>query len=73
MSTVAEILKAIDKLPPRERCELESRLRPPADDAWERQMREDLDTGGKLSELRTQAELEAKTGKLREFPEQAPL
>ena len=53
MSTVAEIKRAIDKLSPQERCELEALLHPWPDDDWDRQMRADAEPAGKLSYLRT--------------------
>ena len=68
MSTVAEIKAAIDRLSPRERCELEASLHPWPDDEWDRQMKEDARPGGKLHRLAQSSEKNAKAGKLADFP-----
>ncbi len=68
MSTVVEIKNAIDKLSPRERCELNALLRGWDDDEWDRQMAADSEPGGKLDRLRVAAEADAKGGQLRDFP-----
>ena len=68
MSTVAEIKQAIDKLSPRERCELEELLHPWEDDDWDRQMREDAKPGGKLHCLMEDSKSNAHAGKLLDFP-----
>lgn len=68
MSTVEEIKAAIDKLSPRERCELHALLNPLPEDEWDTQMRADADPGGKLHRLMVEAEEDAKAGRLREFP-----
>jgi len=69
VSTVAEIKAAIDKLSPRERCELNALLRHWDDDDWDRQMATDGGPGGKLDKLREAAEQEARAGALRDFPD----
>ncbi|MBA2272044.1 MAG: hypothetical protein H0W20_15835 [Chthoniobacterales bacterium] len=68
MSTVEEIKTAIDRLSPRERCELNALLHPFDDDEWDKQMRADAEPGGKLHKLMLEADAEAKAGRLREFP-----
>ena len=68
MSTVAEIKRAIEKLSPQERCELEALLHPWPDDAWDRQMRADAAPGGKLHEITVVSRKEAEAGRLRDFP-----
>jgi hypothetical protein len=45
MSTVAEIMAAIEQLSPQERCELEALLHPWPDDEWDAQMRADSEEG----------------------------
>jgi len=60
VSTVAEIKAAIDKLSPRERCELSALLRSWDEDGWDRQMATDAGPGGKLDKLREVAEEEAR-------------
>jgi len=69
VSTVAEIKAAIDKLSPREKCELNALLRSWDEDDWDRQMATDTRPGGKLDKLREAAEKEANAGLLRDFPE----
>ena len=68
MSTVAEIKRAIEKLSPQERCELEALLHPWPDDDWDRQMQADAEPGGKLHRLMEASEKEAKAGKLVDLP-----
>ncbi|MBA2585037.1 MAG: hypothetical protein H0U99_00950 [Chthoniobacterales bacterium] len=68
MSTVEEIKTAIDRLSPRERCELNALLHDWPDDEWDKQMRADAEPGGKLNKLMLEAEADAKAGRLREFP-----
>jgi hypothetical protein len=68
MSTVAEIKRAIDKLSPQERCELEALLHPWPDDDWDRQMQADAKPGGKLHAMMSASRKDAKAGKLRELP-----
>lgn len=55
MSTVAEIMAAIDQLSPQERCELEAVLHPFEDDDWDRQMKRDA-AAGKFDALHRAAE-----------------
>jgi len=69
VSTVAEIKAAIDKLSPRERCQLNALLRSWDEDDWDRQMATDAGPGGKLDKLREAAEEEAMSGLLRDFPD----
>jgi len=59
VSTVAEIKAAIDKLSPREKCELNGLLRWSDEDDWDREMAADARSGGKLDKLREAAEEEA--------------
>jgi hypothetical protein len=68
MSTVAEIKRAIEKLSPQERCELESLLQPWPDDDWDRQMMADAEPGGKLHEMMSASRKGAQAGKLMDFP-----
>ena len=50
MSTIDEIKHAIDRLTPEQRLELERRLHPIVDDAWDEQMKQDA-ASGKLDSL----------------------
>jgi hypothetical protein len=68
MSTIAEIKRAIEKLSPQERCELESLLHPWPDDDWDRQMMADAEPGGKLYEMMSASRKDAQAGKLMDFP-----
>jgi hypothetical protein len=68
VSNVQEIKAAIDKLSPRERAELNALLQGWFDDDWDRQMAADAAPGGKLDQLKQQADAESRAGKLREFP-----
>ena len=68
MSTVAEIKRAIEKLSPQERCELEALLHPWPDDDWDRQMRTDAEPGGKLHDMMSASRKNAEGGKLMDFP-----
>ena len=68
MSTVAEIKRAIDKLSPQERCELEALLHPWADDDWDRQMQADAEPAGKLHDMMSASRKDAQAGKLMDFP-----
>jgi hypothetical protein len=68
MSTVAEIKRAIDKLSPQERCELEALLHPWPDDDWDRQMQVDAEPGGKLHDMMSASRKDAQAGKLTDFP-----
>ena len=55
MSTVTEIKEAIDRLTPREYCELMSVLHPFEDDDWDRQMKADA-VAGKFVAMNEKAE-----------------
>jgi hypothetical protein len=68
MSTVAEIKRAIEKLSPQERCELETLLHPWPEDDWDRQMQADAEPGGKLHEMMSASRKNAQAGKLMDFP-----
>ena len=68
MSTVAEIKRAIEKLSPQERCELEALLHPWPDDHWDRQMQADAEPGGKLHEMMSASRKNAQAGKHMDFP-----
>ena len=70
MSTVTEIKAALPALTLAEREEIARYLHDLDDDDWDRQMAEDAKPGGKLHWLMEQAEVEAKAGKLRDFPGQ---
>jgi hypothetical protein len=68
VSTVEEIIAAIEKLSPRERCELNALLHPEPDDEWDKQMRADAESG-KLDWMFEEARRDEEQGRLREFPE----
>jgi hypothetical protein len=68
VSRVEEIKSAIDQLSPRERCELNALLYDWPDDAWDKQMRADSEPGGKLDQLKLEAEADAAASRLRDFP-----
>ena len=68
VSKVEEIFSEIEKLSPRERCELHALLNPLPDDDWDKQMRADAEPGGKLHKLMLEAEEDAKAGRLRDLP-----
>jgi len=68
MSRVEEIKAAIEQLSPEERCELAALLNPIEDDDWERQMKKDVEPGGKLDRLMEAATKEYKEGKSLPFP-----
>jgi len=72
MSTVAEIKSAIDKLSPRDRCELEALLHPWSDDEWDLEMQADSQSGGKLHKLMLSSRKNAELGKLSDFPPRHP-
>ena len=72
MSTVAEIKRAIEKLSPQERCELERLLHPWPDDDWDRQMQADAEPGGKLHEMMSASRKNAQAGNLMDFPTREP-
>ena len=67
MSTVAEIKRAIEKLSPQERCELEALLHPWPEDDWDRQMQADAEPGGKLYGMMSASRKDAQAGKLMDF------
>lgn len=67
MTRVEEIKAAIDKLSPRERCELNSLLQDWPDDEWDKQMRDDAEAG-KLDWMFREAERAAQDGTCRDFP-----
>jgi hypothetical protein len=62
MSTVAEIKAAIPSLTPAEREDVARYLQEWTDEHWDRQMAGDAEPGGKLHQLREQAEAEAEAG-----------
>jgi hypothetical protein len=68
MSKVAAIKRAIEKLSPQERCELEALLHPWPDDDWDRQMQAEAEPGGTLHEMMSASRKNAHAGKLMEFP-----
>jgi hypothetical protein len=68
MSTVAEIKAAIDRLSPRERCELEALLHPWGEDDWDRRMAADAEPGGKLHKVMCASRKNARAGQLMDFP-----
>ena len=68
MSTVAEIKRAIEKLSPQERCELDALLHPWPDDDWDHQMQADAEPGGKLHDMMSASRKDAQDGKLMDFP-----
>ena len=67
MSTVAEIKRAIEKLSPQERCELEAFLHPWPDDDWDRQMQAEAEPGGKLHEIMAAFRKSTQASKLMDF------
>jgi hypothetical protein len=68
VSRVEEIKTAIDQLSPQERCELEALLHPIADDEWDLRMKADCAPGGKLDQLRSEAEQATRRAELRAWP-----
>jgi hypothetical protein len=60
--------RAIEKLSPQERCELEALLHPWPDDDWDRQMQADAEPGGKLHEMMSASRKNAQAGKLADLP-----
>jgi hypothetical protein len=68
VSRVEQIKAAIDQLSPRERCELNALLHDWSDDSWDEQMSADSEPGGKLDQLKQEAEADAAAGRLRDFP-----
>jgi hypothetical protein len=67
MSTVAEIKAAIARLTLEERAEVARCLHQWEDDAWDRQMHEDL-AAGKLDRLLAKVDNGIDQGKLRNLP-----
>jgi hypothetical protein len=67
MSTVAEIKAAIAKLTLEERAEVARCLHEWEDDAWDRQMQQDL-SAGRLDRLLAKVDGDIAHGKLRELP-----
>jgi hypothetical protein len=63
-----QIKSVIGQLSPRERAELNAWLQNWSDDDWDRQMAADSANGGKLAKLKSEAETDAKAGRLRGFP-----
>ena len=61
MTSLVEIKAAIDRLSPREYCELMSMLHPSADDGWDRQIAADL-AAGRLDGLIANAKAEIEAG-----------
>jgi hypothetical protein len=71
MSTVAEIIEAVKKLPEREKSEFLERLAEiDFDDAWDHQIEADV-KAGKLDRLAEEALEEFRAGKTRPFPPDA--
>jgi hypothetical protein len=66
MSTVEEIITAIERLNAEDRAELERRLRW-EDDAWDQQIADDF-KAGKLDQLIAAAKADAKAGHTRDLP-----
>ena len=67
MSTVAEIKAAIAQLTLEERAEVARCLHEREDDAWDKQMQQDL-VAGKLDRLLAKVDSDIDPGKLREMP-----
>ena len=67
MSTVAEIKAAISHLTLEERAEVARCLHEWEDDAWDKQMQQDL-AAGKLNGLLAKVDDDIKQGKLRDLP-----
>ena len=67
MNTLAEIKAAIAKLTLEERAEVARCLHQWEDDAWDKQMQQDL-AAGKLNRLLTEVDEDIKQGKLRDLP-----
>lgn len=62
MSTVAEIMVAIEQLSPQERCELEALLHPFEDGEWDLQMKRDA-AAGKFDAMNREADTAHAAGK----------
>ena len=67
MSTVAEIKAAISRLSLEERADVARCLHEWEDDAWDRQMQQDL-AAGKLDRLLAKVDADIEAGKLRDLP-----
>ena len=67
MSKAASIKRAIEKLSPQERCELEALLHPWPDDDWDRQMQADAEPGGKLHKMMAAFRKSTQASKLMDF------
>ena len=67
MSTVAEIKAAIARLTLEERAEVARCLHEWEDDAWDKQMQQDL-AAGKLNDLLAKVDEDIAHGKLRDLP-----
>jgi len=67
MSTVEEILSAIEQLSFEERAELARRMHGWEEDDWDRQMAADFDAG-KLDKLIAAAKADARAGRTRKLP-----
>lgn len=67
MSKVAEIKAAISRLGLEERAEVARCLHEWEDDAWDRQMQQDLGAG-KLDRLLAKVDADIEAGKLRDLP-----
>ena len=67
MSTVAEIKAAISRLPLEERAEVARCLHEWEDDAWDKQIQQDL-AAGKLEALLAKVDDDIEQGKLRDLP-----
>ena len=67
MSTVAEIKAAISRLSLEERAEVASCPHEWEDDAWDKQMQQDL-SAGKLESLLAKVDKDIDQGKLRDLP-----
>jgi hypothetical protein len=61
MTSLLEIKAAIDRLSPREYCELMAMLHPSADDGWDRQIAADL-AAGRLDGLIAEARADSEAG-----------
>jgi len=67
MSTVAEIKAAIARLTLEERAEVARCLHEWEDDAWDKQIQQDL-AGGKLNSVLGKVDDDIEQGKLRDLP-----
>jgi hypothetical protein len=67
MSTAEEIKAAIERLSLEERAELARWIHGWTDDEWDRQMKRDA-SSGRLDRLIADADLEMKSGSLRDLP-----